>query len=130
MYKYILILVSVSMAFGCKPDLDNPEVKKMYEEVMVIHDEVMPEISTIHKLKKRIKKVDTSEESRQLVKELEDADESMMSWMSDFGIFRKMDEASIDEKLSFLETEKVKITKVSEMMKTSISKAKKYLGDE
>ena len=49
-----LLLLLTVMILSCKPDLSNPEVEKLYKEVMIIHDEVMPEISTIHKLKKKI----------------------------------------------------------------------------
>jgi len=123
-----LVSLFTLLVFSCKPDLSNPEVEKLYKEVMVIHDEVMPEISTIHKLKKKIRKSDgESEVSLSLIKELDDADESMMSWMSDFGKFRSMDDASSEEKIAYLNSEKKKISEVSRIMKKAIADGENYL---
>jgi len=123
-----LLLLLTVMISSCKPDLSNPEVEKLYKEVMIIHDEVMPEISTIHKLKKKIRKLDSNDNlSLKLLKELEDADESMMSWMADFGEFRKMDKATKDEKLKYLAIEKEKISVVSKKMKKAISDGNEFL---
>lgn len=124
-----LVLFFTLFICSCKPDLSNPQVEKLYKEVMVIHDEVMPEISTIHKLKKKIRKLNgDSETSLALIKKLDDADESMMSWMADFGKFRSMDDATSEEKVAYLESEKNKISEVSKLMKNAISEGNNYLS--
>jgi len=125
----LLILLSLSI-FACKPNLKDQEVKKLYDEVMVIHDEVMPEISTINKLKKKIRKLDIqTDTTRNMIRNLDDADEAMMSWMSDFQVFRKMDDDSREVKLKFLKEEKAKISAVSNQMKASITNANKFLDE-
>ena len=124
-----LVLLLTTFVCACKPDLSNPKIEELYKEVMVIHDEVMPEISTIHKLKKRIRKLgDNSTVSLELIKNLDVADESMMSWMADFGKFRSMDKAKDEEKITYLNKEKEKISEVSKMMKQAITEGTNYLS--
>lgn len=126
--RFLFILSIFAIIISCKPDLSNPKVESLYKEVMVIHDEVMPEISTIHKLKKSIKKKDNlNDTDLDLISELDEADESMMQWMSDFGAFRKMDKEDDQTKIQYLIGEKKKITKVSNDMKSAINKAQDYL---
>ncbi|MEZ4911707.1 MAG: hypothetical protein R2774_12710 [Saprospiraceae bacterium] len=99
----------------------------MYHEVMAIHDKVMPEMSTIHNLKRQLKslKVDSiqSDSVRLLVNELDAADESMMSWMA---TFKEPQDASLVE--NYLAEEKEKIQKVSDDMYKSINAAQTFLN--
>ncbi len=110
------------------------EQEKMYTIVMEIHDNVMPEMSTIQRLKRQLKAIDTS-----LVKTpnypsilthlnaLENADEGMMSWMAEFSNpTPETDEATA---LTYLKNEKDRITKVRDQMLESIASAKKALKE-
>lgn len=127
---YSLMKFSIILIFfgGCKQhkgDITNP----LYHEVMAIHDEVMPKMSTIHHYKKELKKVRTSYPEWQdsittLIKVLDDADESMMVWMEEF----KMPEKNTNEKL-YLEAEKTKIQKVSNDMYSAMDLAKNFLDN-
>lgn len=113
---------------SCGPVNKDPEVKNLYDEVMQVHDEVMPETSTIHKLKKQIRNLNNQDSiSYVLLKQLDDADESMMQWMSDFGAYKKLNDASKEDKLNYLNEELIKISEVSNKMKDAISDSKTYL---
>ena len=97
----------------------------LYQEVMAIHDKVMPEMSTIHQLKKDLKaleKPETREIILNHVKELDDADEAMMSWMADF----KIPEDKNKEE-GYLLSEKEKIKQVSDVMYGSMERAKQLI---
>ena len=123
--RYLILFFSVLTITGCKKEFITPEVKTLYESVMAVHDEVMPEMSTMNKLKRRIKKVDpSSSQSLDLLKRLEDADEGMMSWMAEFKLNKK---ASATDQVKYLKQEKVRINKVSEEMKLVIIAGKAYL---
>lgn len=110
------------------------EQEKMYTIVMEIHDDVMPEMSTINRLRKQLKAIDTS-----LVKtpsysiilnhitDLEKADEGMMSWMAEFS--NPTDDTDEATALAYLKNEKVRITKVRDQMLGSITDAKKLLKE-
>jgi len=56
---------------------------------MAIHDKVMPEMGKIHSLKKQLKAIEVPQANEIIldhVKELNDADEAMMTWMADFKV--------------------------------------------
>ncbi|NNK89583.1 MAG: hypothetical protein HKO89_03165, partial [Saprospiraceae bacterium] len=109
-----LLFIILAAAVSCQTNSKNPEVQKLFDEVMVIHDEVMPEMSTLNKLKRQIRKISgNNEESLAMIKGIEDADEAMMSWMAQF----KPDKSkTIEEQKAYLIKEKVNIQKVSDQM--------------
>jgi len=105
-----------------------------YDAVMVIHDEVMPEISTITKTKKGIKKhleslSETQTESREkalnLMHDLDKAEEGMWDWMNAFS--KPSGSTEHAEAVKYLNAEKVKISQVSKDMKSSIKAGKAFL---
>ena len=51
--KYLTALVILLAIVSCKKEFASPEIQKAYESVMLVHDEVMPEITTIQKLKRK-----------------------------------------------------------------------------
>lgn len=125
--KYLLPIILMIQLTSCKKEFISPEVKLSYESVMAVHDDVMPEMSTINKLKRGIKKINaSSEQSLDMLTRLENADEGMMLWMSEF----KLDRASNEQnQLNFLKAEQLKIDKVSADMKQVISDASAYLKE-
>lgn len=108
-------------AHNTSVDAESP----LYKEVMAIHDAVMPEMTTIHNLKKALKaaKDDSNNEIvLDHIKMLDDADEAMMTWMADF----KTPEDTTAAKV-YLNAEKVKIQAVSDLMAKSILSSNKLL---
>ena len=129
-YLPLSIIISLFIILGCGPKHDNPEVKKLYDEVMEIHDEVMPKISDISKLRRKIKKQENKPPSTlTLIKQLEDADDGMMSWMSDFQVYKSYKDSTKESKMRYLNIEKMKIKKVSDDMHTAITTAKQHLNE-
>lgn len=111
----------------------SPEVQKLYDEVMVIHDEVMPEMGTIHKLKKQfkaaLKNSKGEEDIRKIndqIKALDYADDSMMDWMHQFKVPK---ESTDGEKLTYLEDQRQKMIKVNTEMKAIITSARNEIKD-
>jgi hypothetical protein len=90
---FALILV---VFIGCKHNHDhhdhqnhqtNETESPLYKEVMAIHDAVMPEITTIHNLKKALKAAQDDSNKEMVLAhiiKLNEADEAMMSWMAAF----------------------------------------------
>ena len=85
-----LFLVLLVMIAGCNSKKDN---QALYDEVMKVHDEVMPKMNDIYKLKEELKKEisDTPgmiEEKRKAIEtailQLDAASEEMMDWMRNF----------------------------------------------
>ncbi len=124
---FLTILCSLIFMSACK-DGYSKKVQHSYDEVMKVHDEVMPEMGTIHKLKKAFKKKlkeDLSKDEKakfeKHVEDLEFADDSMMDWMHQFKMPKNVGD---DKLLEYLADQKTKITKVNEDMKRIINHAK------
>ena len=121
MYLFFLAFVIVAC---------NTEKDPLYDEVMEIHDAVMPKVSDMSKLGRKLKKLQPGLDSTELivnqkaVADLEKAEEAMFDWMGQFESSKKGPEHK-----AYLEEEKVRISKVSEMMLESIDQAQKVLSD-
>lgn len=135
----ILILTLVALFLtACKEVKEDPELTQM-EQVIAIHDEVMPKMSTISKLVSELKpKVDSTEmgiEYAAAMKDLQDSHKSMMDWMQGFGGRFDFDEiqnnkALSEEKQAWLDEEEEKVKALKEQINTSIAKANRLLGKE
>lgn len=139
-------LLGISVFWGaCNSEKDT--VKETENEVFAIHDEVMPKISDILKLRKqlnlRISVLDslkagssgsialrTDEEREQasrLSRDLTVADSLMTSWMSGYNT-DTLTKISTDEAMRYLTAQKEQITDVKSKVNTSIEQARQYLG--
>lgn len=121
--KYSLVLLSFFF-ITCKSHVNNapPQNNPLLDEVMLIHDKVMPETATIHAYIRELKDLNLNEAKDiiyQNIQSLEIADEAMMSWMADF----KVPEDSILSK-DYLITEKNKIANISDGMYVAIKRAR------
>lgn len=125
----LILLFAILTISACKTDNKQSEISSLYDEVMFIHDEVMPETTTIHKLKKQLRSKDTKDSIvLSLISDLENADEMMMSWMAEFGKYKEMTNETDSVKIEYLKEEKIKIERVSEAMKTTIIEAENYIS--
>lgn len=121
MYRLFLILITL-LIISCGPPKD-PAYQKLYDEVMVIHDDVMPKMTDINRAKKKLRKLKdgTNEELITLqIEQLDAADEAMMSWMHEFDA---PELPSLAENLDYLNKEKTKIQEVSDQMLLSLKEA-------
>jgi hypothetical protein len=110
------------------PVTDDPN-KVLYNQVMDIHDEVMPRMEDIVRLKRELKeRVEKSsdlvpekrKEIEQKILQLDSAGKAMMTWMNDF----RPEEYTGEGLREYLESEKERVTKVKELMLEAIQKAK------
>jgi hypothetical protein len=119
-----IILVTLFMSCESK----DKEIETLKTETMAVHDEVMPKMDDIMKLKKSLKEIEDStaqDEIMKLVIALEESDKAMMNWMRNYD--PKMEGMTDDEKIEYLKNKKASIEKVSEQMKSSISASESYL---
>ena len=105
----------------------------LYEEVMAIHDEVMPKMDDIYKLEQSLKKqladttriaADKKQELESAIAKLDAAGDSMMVWMRKFNPIP--DSSGEAKAKQYLLDEKIKITRVKEDMLQAIEEAKKF----
>ena len=135
----ILICTVLFLSFSCKEEKKAPEGSSQMEEVMAIHDEVMPKMGTIGKLVGDLKaKVDTTEMGQKYevaMKDLQDANTAMMDWMKDFGDRFNHEEILEGKELSvekqqWLDEEEEKVKEVKEKINGSIARAEALLAKD
>lgn len=112
------------------------EEQKLWDEMMAIHDEVMPAMGDIFKYSKGLKTyLDSTEvdaaleaEIEAILEQLDKADEGMMDWMAELkqpGELKKT--LSEKEVLDYLKKESEKIKVVKTQMEESIEEGEKML---
>ncbi|MEQ9424347.1 MAG: hypothetical protein RJQ09_08030 [Cyclobacteriaceae bacterium] len=130
--KYLAFPVIVLLIVSCGEDKKALRQAR-FDEVMAVHDEVMPEMGTIRKLQKDILakaeliSVEDSTGSAQndlqvLAQELEAANESMMDWMREFS--DPGEDIPHEEAMSYYEDQLKKVTEVKRSMLEAIEKGK------
>lgn len=134
-----LISTVLLLSFSCKQEKKAAEEQTQMKEVMAIHDEVMPKMSTIGKLVGELKpKVDSTEMGQKYevaMKDLQDANTSMMDWMKDFGDRFNYEEIIngkelSEEKKQWLDEEEEKVKVVKEKINGSIERAEALLAKD
>ena len=132
-YPFLIIsIISLFFSYSCGPKKVTPQ-SKMHDSVMIIHDEVMPKMKDIYRLRKKLKKKGAQTNSpsetleiNNLIEALEEADNSMMDWMA---YYDEPDEGA-EGAMEYLSEEKSKIEKVENDMLSAIENAKKVLDVE
>ncbi|MCZ2100016.1 MAG: hypothetical protein LC107_00585 [Chitinophagales bacterium] len=128
--RFYMLFVFALLLVACKNQntkVEDPtsatevEDSPLYQKIMAMHDAVMPELSTIHRLKKELESMDTPENTAIIgakIKMLDEADDAMMSWMA---MFKLPDDPTQNE--TYLREEVVKMRTVSDMMHQAIEDA-------
>ena len=136
--KLALFLLVTSL-FACQNNSANnaqseqEAEEKVWSEMMAIHDEVMPKMSTINSLSQMIKKplatdpppADTiAAVFEKALADLETAEEGMWDWMNQLQKLNKLRATkSHEEIMTYLNAEKQKVQKVRSDMLNSIQAA-------
>lgn len=136
--KKITILLAatlVLLSLSCK-EQKKEESDLQMKQVMAIHDEVMPKMGKLGQLVGKLKPMADSLglESPQgkAMKDLQEANMSMMDWMQGFGDRFDSDEIMkgkelSDEKKKWLDEEEEKVSLVKEKINSSIANAEALL---
>jgi len=119
----LMVIVLIGTMANC-----GEKEKSLYDQVMDIHDEVMPKMNDIYKMKKSLqdsiaKTPDMPEETKlkfqQSIFRLDSAGNSMMSWMREFNPPEAGDKEAFNK---YMETELVKVKKMREEVMRALNK--------
>jgi hypothetical protein len=145
--KYLLLVLVVVAGCTGKPDeqadhehdatakdvVETSGNQALYNEVMKIHDEVMPKMDDIHKAKQELKEKITNNPNMSqaerikvdaMIAKLDSAGEGMMVWMRQFK--PQADSVEGEEKArEYLENEIERVKKVRENMLRALDQAAK-----
>ena len=120
----------VVLSLVCSCGEKKQDNQALYDEVMKVHDEVMPRMDDIYKLKQKLKKQisDTPnlvDEKRRAIEatilKLDSSSEAMMVWMRNFNPLP--DSLGEEKAREYLEDQQEKIKRVKEEMLDAINKA-------
>lgn len=128
-----LILAGTMLMGACAEEKKAPT---RMEQVIAIHDSVMPEMNTISRLVGQLKPLADSTESgqpyRKAMEDLQEAHTAMMDWMKGFG--ERFDYAETmegkelsREKQEWLKEEEVKVKEMAAKVDRSIARARALL---
>ena len=138
MKKYILIVSAlfVTVLFSCK-ESTKAETPTQMQQVIAVHDEVMPKMGHIGKLiaqlEDKIEETDTPEAYMQARKDLREANIAMMDWMKTFGDSFDGEEimkgkALSEEKQNVLNQQEAAVKVLRDQINTSIENAENLLN--
>ncbi|GGD52125.1 hypothetical protein GCM10011361_18550 [Muriicola marianensis] len=125
--------------FSCKTENKKPDQPTKMQEVIAIHDEVMPKMTDISKLVAQLKPMADSTEAglkyMRAMKDLQAAHRSMMDWMQGFGSRFDSDEILngkelSEEKRAWLLEEEQKVIQLREDINGSIERAEALLKQD
>ena len=128
---YLFGLILLGMTTSCQSDKAKEE--KLATEVLALHDEVMPKMQDIMKMKKELNKVKNGLDSNsveiknihQMLSALEKADKDMMDWMHAYnggqGLYTH------EEIMGYLQKEKEKMQQIKDETWKALDDAHIYL---
>jgi len=106
----------------------------LYNQMMDVHDEVMPKLDDLERLKRELKEdianspdmvIERKQELEAIISNLDSASSAMMNWMHRIHEFDPLADSVDQEKArEYLETEMEEIRKVKDLINGSIEKAK------
>lgn len=130
MKKIFLTISIIASLTACQKNVEDKQ-KVMIDDVMAIHDEVMPKMDDLMTLKgsldSAIKVSPDSAKAKQLYAALDSADNQMMDWMQAYNP-DQVKGKSEEEVSKYYAEEKTKIASVKELTNKSIENAKGFLG--
>lgn len=142
--KNILLFSSIFILISCGKtsehaghDMDGDEESEgpnqaLYNQVMDIHDEIMPKMEDIYRLKKGFLEeianapampAEQKKNIEIMISALDSANNAMMDWMHHFN--PKPDSTDQEAAREYLETEMERIKKVRDLTNETLDKAKK-----
>ncbi|HNT50713.1 MAG TPA: hypothetical protein PLM56_13270 [Cyclobacteriaceae bacterium] len=117
-------------------ETDNPN-QVLYDQVMDVHDEVMPKMDEIMKLKRELQEqiantpdmvIERKEQLEKMISNLDSASTAMMNWMHEFNPLP--DTTEQEKAREYLEGEMERIRNVKTLMLETIEKARETKGKE
>ncbi|MFC5407952.1 hypothetical protein ACFPMF_01435 [Larkinella bovis] len=142
-FNSILPIGFVILGLGCQSANEKTSIEQLQEQVMIVHDEVMPKDEVLMTLKEKItQRMDSlskitpapadlksrQEESIVINQELTDASTLMYDWMNQYktDTLKGMDNAQAK---AYLDAQLQKINVVKEKINGGIDQAEKFLAN-
>jgi hypothetical protein len=118
----INLFIYLTILSACGPNYEK-EATSLYQEVMALHDEVMPKMSDINKAKKKLNELKDDENGVVMDAQIEalvQADDAMMNWMYQF---KNPESNDFKANIEYLKIQKEKMVEVKTIMLKTIDDA-------
>ena len=146
--KNFLFLLFVSVLIACNGEADNTAAaeaqmaaqKELSDAAMAVHDEVMPMMGEINRLKRQIEGLveseaetlpeATQEQALSVAEDLKDANEAMMTWMSNIPMPDKLRNAgqTHEQIMTALSDSNTAATAMNEQIKRALENGRATLA--
>ena len=140
-FSIIFSLLLITFAFSCKnqgeAEKETSESTVQMKEVVAVHDEMMPKMSTIGeltgKLEAEMKLAKKDSIYKDAIADLKEANVAMMDWMRNFGgdfTFEEINKgkALSEEKEQLLDGYEKSVNEMKEKMNSAIEKGRRVLN--
>lgn len=130
-FPYFLFLLALAAGFtacgqkGGNAKAPAADIVAMWDQMMVVHDAVMPKMSDISRLKKQLR---ADSANLDLITKLTKAEDGMWAWMHELTPLSKLEEQPTEAAVQYLRRETARIEGVSKMMMDGIREAEDRLG--
>lgn len=135
-YYCIAIFIATFSIFSCAAEKEN--VASLKEEVIAVHDEVMPRMGELRNYQKLLNEAEQklletpvdsiqANEFRQASIACEEAYEGMFVWMRQFDA--KLEGMDEEASMGYLEDQLLEVTEVNYAIKKAISEAERLLAE-
>ena len=101
------------------------ELEKAWDAVMVVHDEVMPKMSDLNRLKKEL--MQDTVKNAEMIEMITKAQDGMMDWMHNLKPLNTLKAMPETEAKTYLDGQMTSVTEVKRMMLERIEKAENEL---
>jgi hypothetical protein len=150
-YGIAFLLITMSCQPSSETDEKYARAQEIYQEAIAVHDEVMPRMDEIMRLKSLLKEridalqqkgeemnTDSLQHMQEIVQKLEEADEAMMQWMRNVKQVPEVEEepsadaetAQLSDTTNLIQVQqeqKAAIEQVKTQMESSIKEARTFL---
>ncbi len=138
LYAIGFMVIATAIACNTRTSKEAETYNKLFDEVITVHDEIMPAMGKLNSLSKKLKQEAGSTGSSGILDSLQMSHKAMMDWMKDFsekfpyGEFNPKDKTTeeITAKINILEEEKNEVYELRELISQSIEKAEKLLSEK
>jgi len=137
---FIAALAIAVWSCGNSASSDEEQFYQLLDEVMEVHDEMMPQMGKLSELRQNLEESaneDNVVQYKNAAADLEAAHKSMMDWMKNFGeVFpykedrlEGMNEDQIKESIELMKEQKAAVNAMKEEMVSSMENAKEILAN-
>ncbi|MFM6947562.1 MAG: hypothetical protein ACKOWQ_00980 [Aquirufa sp.] len=125
----IILVVIISTTFSCQ-QAEEKTKEVLNEQVMNLHDKLMPQTEEIIQLKSQLDSISTGKDSthvKNLIRSLTKAENEMMDWMHHFSL-DSLEQMDVKNQVKYLQLQFNQLKSVENITDSTLNAAKKYIS--